>query len=121
METASFKSSGKDIISTGSIHSFTSDNLEITLLGLTFIFEFLTDKEGKQRLEKESLSTKVLKLKIFNFNNPLGTGTTKPIEMGTINNRKLYLAFTVYALDKDSLKLFQYTFFMGENVNGRRS
>jgi len=110
------KSSGKDVVSSGSCHTFDNKNLEIEIAGLRFIFEFQNDSEG-QRIEKEPINNTCLKLKVYNFDNSLGTGTTSPIPLGAVNNRRLYMSFLVHTLSKESSKLFTYTFFLGEGVS----
>lgn len=109
------KSAGKDVVSSGSCHTFDNKNLEVEIAGLRFIFEFLSDSEG-QRIEKEVANETSLKLKVYNFDNSLGTGTTNPIPMGTVSGRRLYMSFLVHTLSKESSKLFTYTFFLGEDV-----
>ena len=110
------KSAGKDIIATGSVHTFNNKNLELDISGLQLIFEFHRDSEG-QRIKKEIVDGKKLKLNVFNFDNSLGTGTTTPMAIGTINNRQMYLSFIVHSMSQESSKLVTYTFFLGEEVN----
>ncbi len=110
------KSAEKDIIASGSVHTFDNANLEIEISGLHFIFDFISDSEG-QRLQHEAIDDRSVKIKLFNFDNSLGTGTTAPLPMGRINGRKLYISFMVHALSKESSKIVSYTFFLGENVD----
>ncbi|WP_456016535.1 DUF6864 domain-containing function [Pseudomonas fluorescens] len=110
------RSAGKDVIASGSAHTFDDKSLELEIAGLFLEFELLDDNEG-QRIEREIKSHTDLKLKIYNFNNSLGTGTATPIYLGVISDRKLYLSFIVHALKKESSKLITYTFFLGEPVN----
>ncbi|MGU9821973.1 DUF6864 domain-containing function [Pseudomonas sp. LF090] len=110
------RSAGKDVIASGSAHTFDDKSLELEIAGLFLEFELLDDNEG-QRIEREIKSHTDLKLKIYNFNNSLGTGTATPIYLGVISDRKLYLSFIVHALKKESSKLITYTFFLGESVN----
>lgn len=114
--SVTLKSAGKDIIANGIAHTFDRENFEIELKGLRFVFEFRTDSSG-QRIEQEVISPTGLKLMIYNFNNTLGTGLTSPLELGTLSNRKLYLAFLVGALSESSIRTVTYTFFLGETVN----
>lgn len=110
------RSAGKDVIASGSAHTFDDKSLELEIAGLFLEFELLDDNEG-QRIEREIKSPTDLKLKIYNFNNSLGTGTATPIYLGVISDRKLYLSFIVHTLKKESSKLITYTFFLGESVN----
>lgn len=47
----------------------------------------------------------------YNFENPMGTGTISPIEIGTINNKKTYIHFWIYRLgdDKNKILKLEYT------------
>lgn len=109
-------SSGKDILSTGTVNVFDKKDLRFSFEDMTIIMEFIDDK-GKQNIEGEAQSDKILKIKIFNFISSLGTGTTKPMKIGSISSRELYLSFVVYCLNEDSLKTVHYTFYLGEKVN----
>lgn len=77
-------SGSKEIISTGSVISFNSEPITIKLfeetrqiVALKFIFK------QDSAIKGQSLSTEVvndeLQLILFNFDNPIGTGTTKPM------------------------------------------
>ncbi len=110
------KSSGKDILVSGTVHTFAPDNLDLFLADLQISLEFKNDS-GEARMETEPGSGKAVRFRLFNFNNSIGTGTTQPIEIGHFQNRNLYLAFTVYAFDQQSLKIVHYTFFLGEARN----
>lgn len=109
-------SGGKDVVSSGCMHTFDKSNLTLRLDDLTFHFQFARDKE-KQRLESEPKSEKSLFFKVFNFDSPLGTGLIDPILLGKYKKRQLYLIFTVYSIGEGGQKLFQYTLFSGEAVN----
>ena len=111
------KSAGKDIIANGVAHTFDRDNFEIEIRNLKIIFEFVTDGSG-QKLEQKTVSETSLKLLVYNFDNILGTGTISPIQIGTVSNKKLYLAFVVHCLSEKSIRTITYTFFLGEVVNG---
>lgn len=110
------RSVGKDVIASGSVHTFDNKSLEFEISGLILEFEFLNDNEG-QRIERDVKGEKTLKLNVFNFDSSLGTGTSNPIYIGFINNRRLYLSFIVHSLSKESSRLMTYTFFLGETVN----
>jgi len=109
-------SAGKDILSTGTVNVFDNKDLQFTFGDMKVIMEFI-DNKGEQSLEGEAISEKILKIKAYNFVNSLGTGTTKPMAIGSAFSRKLYLAFIVYALKDNALKTVHYTFYLGEEVN----
>lgn len=47
----------------------------------------------------------IVEYKCFNFNNSLGTGTRKPIEVGNLEGKKFYIHFWIYALGDDEAKV----------------
>jgi len=109
----SLKSENKKILASGTVHTFTPNHLEIDLLGMKIVMSFINDGD-KQQIKRVGVSPKELRIEIYNFNNALGTGTTTPLEIGVHSERKLFLAFTVYAFNDKSLKLVHYTFFIEE-------
>src|SRR5690348_201355 len=95
----SIKSAGKEIVASGSVHSYSTDaDIEIGISNLTFVFSFVNDDSRSQEALTEVVSATRLKLVLYNFSNPLGTGTTEPISIGNLNDRRLYIAFSVYGL-----------------------
>lgn len=110
------KSAGKNVIACGSVHTFDDKNLEFVIAGLRLIFDFNSDSEG-QRLKKEAIDDMSIKIKVFNFDNSLGTGTTSPLPIGRIGGKRLYLSFIISALSKGASKLVTYTFFLGESAD----
>ena len=112
----SLSSAGKEVIATHTVHTFTPEELDISLADLALQLRFLSDK-GEQRIERKVVEEKILELKIFNFNNTLGTGLTEPIELGQVSGRKLYFVFTASSLSKKSIKRIEFTYFLGEEVS----
>ena len=114
-DITSFTSSGKDILDSGTLHSFGRDDLIINLANLKYIFKFINDT-GDLRYEKISISSTELELRLFNFNSNQGTTLTFPLRVGTYQNRELHLVFTVFQIGQAGLKLFHYTFFLGSTI-----
>lgn len=110
-------SAGKEIISTGTVNVFDQKDLQFTFDDMKIIMEFIDDK-GEQKLHGEAIEEKILKITLRNFTNSLGVGTIKPLVIGSISSRKLYMSFVVYTLSSDSMKTVHYTFYLGEEVNG---
>ena len=92
-ESLSSQSSGKQILTSGVVHTFGRENLEIAFLDLKVLFEF---KEAeKQDMKVTPIDGKKLRIELSNFDNPIGSGLIRPIEIGVTNGRKIYLAFTM--------------------------
>lgn len=99
---------GYKIIRDGTIVLNPKDTLSFTIEGLKFNFVFIEDESGNKKIE-DVREPDSLTLKIFNFNNVLGTGLSDPIELATLDSGEyLYLQFAVYQIVKE-IKVFHYT------------
>jgi len=109
------RSAGRDIIAAGTVITADNQNIEFQIAHLKVVFSFVSDG-GAPRLVPGSSSNAALNLTLYNFNNSIGSGTTSPIEIGSLSGRRLWLAFMVYALSPESSKTVHYTFMLGEPV-----
>ena len=116
-------SGDKEIHASGSVISYEAQPIEFTLgegpNPIRSKFVFIHDENDKSaRIELSVLEdNKLLVINLFNFNSPIGIGNITPISVGQLTNRKLYLNFNVYSLEKS--KLVHYTWYLGENtLNG---
>lgn len=50
-----------------------------------------------------------LQITLVNFNNPMGTGLTNPVEIGMINGSRLFFQFVVYRLGESDTRMVSYT------------
>ena len=79
---------------------------------LMFVFETNMEKETNELVR--SVNEDTIEIKCINFNNPFGSGTFIPIELATIEGKKLYIHFWTFLLgestkNKTSRKV-EYTF-----------
>ncbi|CAH6919063.1 Conserved hypothetical protein [Vibrio chagasii] len=109
------KTSGKDVIASGSVNTFSHDNLEIEIAQFKFVFNFI-NSGTEQKIEYRNDGPEVLILDIYNFTNALGTGVSSPIRIGTLMDRELFLVFMVYTTSPTAPKLVHYTFSLGDRV-----
>jgi hypothetical protein len=80
-------------------------------------FSFSNDNENKNhRMEFNPVDKTELEIRLINFNNSLGTGTNSPLAIGTLNNKKLFLSFNIYAFNDSSSKTVHYCWYIGEEV-----
>lgn len=109
------KTSGKDVIASGSVNTFSHDNLEVHIAQFKFIFNFISSGT-EQKIEYRNEGSETLILDVYNFNNSIGTGVTTPVRLGTLMDRELYLGFMVYSISEASSKLVHYTFMLGDKA-----
>lgn len=107
------RTGNRDVVAAGTVITADNRNLEFQLTNIRVVFEFLTDG-GNTRMESGTPSSSALTLRLYNFNNSIGSGTSLPIEIGVLGGRKLLLAFMVYALSTESSKTVHYTFMVGD-------
>jgi hypothetical protein len=110
------KIGGKEVLATGTIIADQKKLIEFSLANLRFVMRF-EHSDGSQRLEIGESTETSIELKLINFDNPLGSGTTVPVLIGNLSGRELYLAFMVYALDEKSIKTVHFTFSLGDTVS----
>lgn len=107
---------GRAAIATGSVIAYEGAPIEIRFTFdeskfLRLIFNFHDDGSGPEgRVEVKILAETHVELNLYNFTNPLGDGTKRPIEIGQLNGRPLSLHFRVYHLP-DADKTLQFSIF----------
>ncbi len=85
---------------------------------LIYTFEFVTDSEQpKLTVKTEMISNTHLKVVFINFDENLGAGSIKPIRLGNIGDKGLYLQYRIYTLREDAGKLVHYTWLLNKNFN----
>ncbi len=119
MDIVKIRTGGTEVIASGTVISFGKSPIEFEFDNLKLIFEFHDDILGtgvkETRVEGAPVDNNTLKLTLHNFNNPLGAGSTKPVPLGVLGGRKLFLQYRVYSLG-DADKTLQYTIYLGEGV-----
>ena len=108
-----------EVLNSGSVITYENEPITFHLaddLRVTFVFR--DDKNNKEhRMDFNPIDNNELELILINFNNSLGTGNIKPISIGTLNNRRLFTNFRVYALsEKNKGRTIHYTWYLGEEV-----
>lgn len=107
------QTAGREVIASGSAITGNNSNLEVQIAQFKFVFNFVNDGSGHKVAYRNDGPT-VLVLDIYNFVEPLNTGTTEPVKLGSLAGRQLYLSFFVSSLNPSSSKLVNYTFSLGE-------
>lgn len=77
---------------------------------------FETDETKEGQLVEKKVTENEFLVHFTNFDNPFGSGTSKPIELATVDNKELYMHIWIYAIGKSGGKTtarkVEYTVFM---------
>lgn len=112
-------SGNHDILATGQAFLFDqSDRLFVTISNdsydMNIIFEFIQD-DSKKRIVKSEIVDGNLVIRCINFKEQ-NAGLTKPINIGTIDGKKISVMFWSYLEGADSpIRSIRYTFFAEKN------
>lgn len=97
-----------EIILSGVIH-IKEQEVKFEFANLEIVYKFVTDSKGS-RFESEVIEKKLV-ISLYNFSNSLGEGRVDPVEIGTLDNRKLLATFYVDT-HKDNVRQFNYSFML---------
>lgn len=112
MDQIKITSGAMEIIATGLVIQFREEHIVFELRDVKFIMIFANDPDKTEpRLEANVVENKIVELKLFNFNNPIGTGNIEPMPLGTFGDKQFYLQYRVYSMEKGS-KTIHYTFYL---------
>lgn len=100
-----------EIYDSGAVISHDNKDVLFEVKNLRVKIVFKNDPENKSYDAKISLpeDRSCLLFTLTNFNNSLGTGLTRPVEIGTINDTRLFLQFMVYRLGESDSRMISYT------------
>lgn len=111
MIKTTISSRNKIIITSGSVITFDNEPITIKIfddgqqiISLQFIFQ--TNADVKEPAMVSTVTNDTLILTLTNFDNPIGTGSTKPINFAKYKNKTLYLHFRVNALSESDKTLY---------------
>ena len=99
---------GNEVIATGTVH-LSEPEVKFELANLIIKYKFVIDS-GEPRYTGEIVNNEMV-ISLHNFNNSLGEGILKPIEIGTLNGRDLLATCYVHTTS-DKLRQFHYTFML---------
>ena len=108
-----------DVFKDGTIISTENENIDFVFVEeVDFVIRivFVSDSTVQEpTIVGEPFGKGGAKLIFRNFNNSIGLGSVKPLVIGTLNGRSLFLNYIVYALSMGG-KSFQYTWLLGKEV-----
>lgn len=108
------ESNGKEIIYSSTFIPFSFSEPEIFIrlhekVNIRLVLQNDINLSNNIINTKVDLEKSILTITGINFNNSLGTISSVPIHIGTLNNRKIYLAFAGY--DINSAKVVHVTIY----------
>jgi hypothetical protein len=103
-----------EVIASGLVHII-NEEVKFELAGLVVRYIFRSDSQGL-RMDAES-NNKELIIYLYNFSTSIAQGKVDPIEIGTIQGRRLFASFLVCTVEKGKREL-HYTFMLMEGENG---
>lgn len=80
------------------------------IINITFKFCY-EDGDAVKTMMNSPENGKVV-FELTNYTNPLGTGITKPVEIGRLNDKKIYIVFYAYKLDKTTFPILDLSLYM---------
>ena len=83
---------------------------EDAVIDITFNFYYETGDEIKTTMQSPENGKIVFNL--TNYTNSLGTGVTKPINIGVLNDKNIYIIFYVYRLGKDTFPILDVSLYL---------
>lgn len=86
------------------------DLAEDAVIDITFNFYCETGKEIKTTMKSPENGKIVFNL--TNYTNSLGTGVAKPINIGVLNDKNIYIIFYVYRLGKDTFPILDVSLYL---------
>ncbi len=115
-------SESAEILGNGSVISFGYDPLIFKIQGSTnsiivVTVKFMDDnKRTESYIDGGSTGQLTSEVRFYNFNNDLGSGNTEPIDLATLDDKKLLLNFWVASMGTSRNHMIHYTWYLKEIV-----
>lgn len=104
------------IILTGTVIQFNRNPIEININFPDFPFKWILKFENDIKIHDNSLKAtapnqNTLETTFINFNNPVGVGSTNPLNIGKVGGENLYINYRIYSLSDNTDKTVHYTIY----------
>ena len=76
----------------------------------SLIFKFEDNSDSSYGIKSNVIGNEIT-ITCTNFNSPLGTGTTVPVDIATFQGKKIYIVFWIYSLGEKAPRKIDYTFY----------
>lgn len=86
---------------------------------ITLVIKFLNSEKDTDVIHKSSrvIDNTTLEITFTNYNHNFGSFTIKPWKIGNIDNRELFLVYSIYGLQDSEFKKMDVAFYLGKEVN----
>ncbi|EKF9445374.1 DUF6864 domain-containing function [Vibrio cholerae] len=107
-----------EVFKSGLVRTGLTNSIKFDFQVIWLEFTFLTDDKDYRAVYVPAEDEKGLKVNIYNSDSIHGAGVVKPIQIGTLDGRELWLAYRSFKVsrDHDSWSL-EYVFYKGDEVN----
>lgn len=92
-----------------------SVSLKIDLIdnaAINIIFNFHYEKGDEIKTTMQSPENGKVVFDLTNYTNSLGTGITKPVKVGVLNGKNIYIFFYIYRLGKDTFPILDISLYL---------
>ena len=92
-----------------------SVSLKIDLIdnaAINIIFNFHYEKGDEIKTTMKSPENGKVVFDLTNYTNSLGTGINKPVKIGVLNGKNIYIIFYIYRLGKDTFPILDISLFL---------
>ena len=79
---------------------------------INIIFNFHDENGEEIKTTMQSPENRKVVFDLTNYANPLGTGITKPVKIGVLNDKIIYIIFYVYRLSKDAFPILDVSLYL---------
>ena len=79
---------------------------------INIIFNFRIEDGDEVKTTMQSPENGKVVFDLTNYTNSLGTGITKPVKIGALNEKSIYVIFYVYRLDKDAFPILDVSLYL---------
>ncbi|MFC0877847.1 DUF6864 domain-containing function [Saccharicrinis sp. FJH2] len=117
------KSGNLELSLSGSLVTTSLERVQLTLLDngapLDLFLDFKNDSSNPEKFQKTAKKIEgknAINIVFTNYNNPLGTYTAQPWQIGHAFNRELFFCFVIYGFDNSNVKKIDYSFYLGKEV-----
>ena len=79
---------------------------------INIIFNFYSEDGDEIKTTMQSPENGKVVFDLTNYTNSLGTGMTKPVKIGALNDKNIYIIFCVYRLGKDTFPILDVSLYL---------